>query len=285
VLAVTAEARPSSAPFRLETNESRPTGRLYRRLRKATAEAALPATAAGGVVEQHDIEALPPVVQRYLNFMGVVGRPRDRSFRVRFQGRFRTKPGGPWLPADAWQYNCVNPVRVFVMRLTVGHVLPFYGCDTYLRGRGRLVGTLFGRTVVHGSGAEFDHSEFVIYLNDAVLLAPSMLLGPAITWSEVDQSSFDITASDRGGPATTARVSVDDRGAPVDFRADRYATLPKGIVLAPWHTPIRAWTTDHDRPLPASASVIYELPTGPYCYAEGRFTPGTLVHNLTPDQL
>jgi hypothetical protein len=174
---------------------------------------------------------------------------------------------------------------VFVMRLTVGHVVPFHGCDGYVRGRGRMVGTLFGRTVVHGVGPEFDHSEYVICLNDAVLLAPSMLLESAITWTAVDQNSFDITASDRGGPTITARISVDERGAPVDFLADRYATLPDGTVLAPWHTPIRGWTTDHDRPVPASASVIYELPTGPYCYAEGRFTPGTLAHNLTPDQL
>ena len=84
----------------------RATGRLYQRLRKAAADAALPSGATGAPVTEHDLEPLPPVVRRYLRFMGVLGRPQDWSFRVGFQGRFRTKPGGPWLPAEAWQYNC-----------------------------------------------------------------------------------------------------------------------------------------------------------------------------------
>jgi Family of unknown function (DUF6544) len=266
------------------TYPARPAGPLYERLRKATAEAALPTGSTGNPVTELDIQTLPTAVQRYLRFMGVVGRPRDWSFRVRFQGQFRTKPGGKWLPADAWQYNCIAPARVFVMRLTAGHVVPFYGRDTYIRGHGHMVGTLLGRKVIDGSGAEFDHSELIIYLNDAVLLAPSMLLGSATAWTAVDDDSFEVALTDCGR-TISARVRIDERGAPVDFCADRYATLPHGLVLAPWRTPIENWTTGGDRPLPGSASVTYELPAGPYCYAEGRFTPGTLVHNLAPGRV
>ncbi len=262
-----------------------PTQRLYQRLRRATADAALPPGRPGPSVTDDDVETLPPVVQRYLRFMGVVGRPRDWSFRVRFQARFRIRPGGRWRPADAWQYNsAVDPGRVFVMRLTVGHLVPFDGRDTYIGGRGHMVGTLLGWKVVDGSGQEFDHSELVIYLNDAILLAPSMLLGQATSWSAVDDSSFDVALTDRGR-TVSARVWVNERGAPVDFVADRYATLPHGIVLAPWRTRTQDWTIDAERPMPGPASVSYELPTGPYCYAEGRFTPGTLAFNLQPAQL
>ncbi len=267
------------------STSGRPRGRLYQRLRRATADAALPAGATGPPVSDADIADLPPVAQRYLRFMGVVGRARVWSLRARFQGRFRIRPGGVWLPADAWQYNSsVEPARIFVMRLTVAHLVPFFGQDTYVRGRGHMVGTLFGRKVIDASGDEFDHSELVIYLDDAILLAPSMLLGPATSWTAVDDSCFDVALTDRGR-TVSGRVRVDERGAPVDFVADRYATVPQGLVLAPWRTPVQRWETDDGRPVPGSASVCYELPTGPHCYAEGRFTPGTVAFNVLPAQL
>jgi Family of unknown function (DUF6544) len=235
-------------------------------------------------VTESDIAGLPSTVQRYLRFMRVVGRPPDWSFRVKFEGRFRIRPGARWLPAEAWQYNsAVPPARIFVLRLRVGHLVPFYGRDTYLRGRGHMVGTLFGRKVVDGSGTEFDHSELVIYLNDAVLLAPSMLLTPATSWTAVDDDSFDVALTDRGR-TISGRVEIDQRGAPVNFIADRYATLPQGIVIAPWRTPIQAWQTSSGRPIPGDASVWYDLATGPYCYAEGRFVSDSLGCNVAPDQ-
>src|SRR5215470_6178232 len=262
-----------------------PRGGLYRRLRRTVTDAALPTGAGGPAVTESDIAGLPPAAQRYLRFMGVAGRPRDWSFRVRFRGRFRLRPGGAWLPADAWQYNsAVAPARIFVMRLRLGRLVPLFGRDIYVRGRGHMVGTLFGRKVVDGSGDEFDHSELVIYLNDAVLLAPSMLLNSATRWTGVDDDSFEMELADRGR-TVSARVRLDEHGAPVNFVADRYATLPQGLVLAPWRTPIQRWETNGNRPMPGQASVCYDLPTGPHCYAEGQFIRNTIAFNVPPDQL
>ena len=114
--------------------------------------------------------------------MGVAGRPRDWSFYARFVGRFRRTPGDRWLPAEAWQYNSARPVaRVFVLRVRIAHLVPMVGRDTYLGGRGRMVGTLLGLRVVDGSGDDFDLGELMTYLNDAVLLAPTTLLVPAVS--------------------------------------------------------------------------------------------------------
>lgn len=258
-----------------------PRGRLYHRFLAELAAAGLPAGGTGSPVSETDLAPLPEVARRYLRFMGVVGKPRDWSFRARFVGRFRRRPGDPWMPADAWQYNSVVEVaRVFVMRVTFAHVLPMVARDTYLRGHGRMLGKLLDLfTVVDGKGEEFDHSELLIWLNDAVVLAPSMLLGPATRWAEVDATSFDITFAD-AGRRVTARVFCDERGAPVDFRADRYATLPGGLVLAPWSTPIQGWEVAGERPLPGTAAAMYHLPDGPYSYAEGRFVPSSVAYNV-----
>ncbi|WP_416978057.1 DUF6544 family protein [Streptomyces sp. T028] len=234
-----------------------------------------------------ELAGLPDAVQRYLRFMGVVGRPRDWSFRVRFTGRFRMRPGSGWAAAESWQYNCaVGITRVFALRIRFAHLVPVYGHDTYAHGRGRLRVKVMNRLpVADGSGEEYDISELITCLNDAVLLAPSMLLGPATAWAQVDDRSFDVTLTDVGH-TVTARVFLDERGAPVDFHADRYATLPDGLILARWRTPVTRWVTAPGRrPLPGPATAVYDLPDGPFPYIEGHFVPDSLVHNISPAHL
>ena len=51
-------------------------------------------------------------------------------------------------------------------------------------------------TVEDATGEEYDIGELVTYLNDAVLIAPSMLLAPDVSWAPVDASSFDVSLVD-----------------------------------------------------------------------------------------
>ncbi|MHB9856914.1 DUF6544 family protein [Streptomyces sp. YIM S03343] len=272
----------------LAEGQVRPGGRLYRALTKDVAAAGLRSDhRSAAPVTDADLAGLPDTVQRYMGFMGVVGRPRDRSFRARFTGRFRMRPGSRWAAAEAWQYNsAVDVARIFALRIRFAHLVPVYGHDTYARGRGRLrIKLLDALQVADGHGEEYDISELITYLNDAVLLAPSMLLDPAATWAEVDDHSFDVTLTD-AGHTVTARVFLDERGAPVDFHTDRYATLPDGLALARWRTPVSRWeTAPGRRPVPGPAMAVYDLPEGPFPYIEGRFMPDSLAYNLAPDHL
>jgi hypothetical protein len=134
----------------------------YRSFLREVATADLPTPLTEGArVTEADLAELPAAAQRYMRFMGVVGRPRDWSFVVRFHGRFRRRPGEAWMPCDAWQYNSMFEVaRIFVMRIRFAHVLSMVGRDTYIRGHGRMRGKLLGLvTVVDGHGEEFDIGE------------------------------------------------------------------------------------------------------------------------------
>jgi hypothetical protein len=94
----------------------------------------------GPVVTEQALADLPPVVARYLRFMGVVGQPRHASFRMAVEGRFRRTPTEAWMPAEAWQYNTRTPIaRIFRMRIRMAGFLPIVGHDTYADGHGRLV--------------------------------------------------------------------------------------------------------------------------------------------------
>lgn len=258
---------------------------LTRRFAETVAAAHLPSGPGDeSVVTQEQVDELPVVVRRYLHFMGVIGRPRDWSFRAQFIGRFWLRRGLGWMPAEAWQYNSAISIgRVFVMRVRVAGVVPMIGCDTYLRGHGHMIGKLLDRfTVVDGSGEEFDVGGRTTYLNEAILLAPSMLLGPETTWTEVDARSFDVTLLD-SGRSVTGRVFLDDRGAPVDFSStDRFAALPSGLVRAEWHTPVRSWQTVNGRPTPGPVSAVWHFPHSLLPYIKGEFVANSLAFNIAP---
>jgi hypothetical protein len=231
-----------------------------------------------------DVDGLPDVVQRYLRFMGVVGRPRIWSFRGSFTGRFRLRPNQRWMRCRAMQYNSATEVaRLFRMRIDLAGFVPMVGLDRYDRGEGSMRGKLLGLfTVADGSGPEFDLGELTTYLNDAVLLAPSMLLGPTTTWTEVNAESFVVTLHDRG-LTSTARVTLGRSGAPQWFRTnDRYAALRTGLVRAPWTTHSDHWTTVDGRALPTSSAATWDLPEGPFTYVDGAVVPSSIEWNVDP---
>ena len=165
---------------------------MYRRLSEEVCAAGVGAAGSDPqLVTEDDLAGLPATAQRYLHAMGVVNRPRVWSFQAHITGRFRLKGQGSWLPAEVWQYNsAVEVARFFHMRLDFAAVVPMLGRDTYVGGKGAMDGKVFGLvTVAHAKGPETDMSELVTYLNDAALMAPSMLLGPNITFAAVDERS------------------------------------------------------------------------------------------------
>ena len=144
---------------------------------------------------------------------------------------------------------------------------------------GKLLGLV---TVAHTGGPETDLSELVTYLNDAVLMAPSMLLAPNTSFAAVDDDSFDVTLVD-AGQTVTARVYLNDDGRPVNFSTtDRYADLPGGLVRAQWTTPIDGWRPDGDRFIFTRGSAIWNLPQGPLSYLDFSMSPGGVRYNVAP---
>jgi hypothetical protein len=264
---------------------SSPRGSLFRKFIAEVGAARLPTEPADGEpVSEDDLEDLPEATQRYLRFMGVVGRPRDWSFQARFVGRFRLRERLGWMPAEAWQYNSgLEVARIFVMRLRFLGIIGLIGRDTYVDGQGQMLGRLFDLvTIAEGRGEELNIGELTTYLNDAILIAPSMLLNPATIWHEVDDHSFDVTLSD-AGRSVTGRVFVDERGAPFDFSTtDRFADLPEGFTRAEWRTPVDSWVEIGGRQLPGRFGAVWTLPQGQFPYAEGRLAPGSVSFNVPP---
>lgn len=235
-------------------------------------------------VTDADLASLPTAAQRYLRFMGVVGRPRDWSFRATFHGRFLAK--GEWLDLSAIQYNSAPRIaRLFYMRL------PFFGVsvqgrDFYVAGKGSMVVRpldLF--TVQNSTGEPFDLGELVTWLNDAVNFAPSMLLIPAVEFKTADERAFDLTLTDHGH-RVSARVFIDELGAPTNFRTEDRWYAPPGSksppVRTPWETPVAGYRLVDGRMLPSSGKAVWKRSEGDLAYAEFDIAPSDIRYNVLP---
>lgn len=137
-------------------------------------------------------------------------------------------------------------------------------------------------SVADGAGPGYDVSELATYLNDAVLPAPSMLLRLPVAWSAAGDHAFDVTLRDAGNQVT-ARVHLDDRGAPTVFStADRYRALSRRVVRTRWSTPVQGWRKVGDRWRPTRAAAVWHLAGGPFTYAEFRCALGDASYNVPP---
>jgi hypothetical protein len=238
---------------------------------------------------QTELDELPPAARAYMSFYGVVAsQPKHWSFCMQWTGRFRMAPDRPWMPVEAVQYDLRSPVaRVFHMKARMKRVLPILARDTYVDGRGRMLGRIADLvTVVDGSGREFDRGELVTWLDDCVLFAPSILLGPSTRWSHVDARSFDVAFSDRAC-TVMARVSLDDRGAPVDFEtSDRFLNDPGDpkhpLVRGRWSTPVDSWQRTPAGLFPTRGRAVWHLASGDFPYAEFELVPASLAFDVPP---
>jgi hypothetical protein len=115
-----------------------------------------------------------------------------------------------------------------------------------------------------------------------VLMAPSMLLRPNISFAAVDDDSFEVSLVN-SGQTVSARVFLNDDWRPVNFSTtDRYADLPGGLVRAQWTTPIEGWQPDGDRFIFTRGSAIWNLPDGPLSYLDFTMAPGSVRYNVAP---
>jgi hypothetical protein len=261
ILALAAAVHGGAAwgPFGLNAKYQARTTRALAGLTGAT-----PVTAA-------ELEPLPPAVQRYLRFVGVVGQPHTRAFRARFTGRIRGGPDKPWMSFNGEQHSVVSPpVRVFSMQATM-FGLPVEAFHAYdgdgARMRVRLL-SLF--PLVDARGPEFTRTETVTVLNDLCVMAPAALVDRSILWRERDSRSVEATYTI--GPHTVRAVLMfGDDGALVDFWSDdRPALAPDGVTFVPqrWSTPIGSYRQQGSVRLASQGEARYAAPSGEYAYIQ-----------------
>jgi hypothetical protein len=222
-------------------------------------------------VSEQDLAALPPPVQRYLRYVGVVGQPRVQNYRVRFSGRIRSGPSAAWMPLTAEQYSFADrPTRLFFMQARM-FGLPVEALHEYVDQQASMrVKVLSVARMVNARGAGFTAAETVTLFDDMCVMAPATLIDPAIRWEPVDETHTR-AAFTAAGHTITATLVFDDEGRLIDFFSDDRPSLDadgKSFTRQRWSTPLSSYRAFGPYRLASHGDARYEGAQGAYAYGE-----------------
>lgn len=221
------------------------------------------------LVTEADLAPLPPAVQRYLRFVGVVGKPRVVNFVASFRGTIASSRNAPLMPFTAQQASFFDrPTRLFFIESSRAGV-PFealhacVGADATMRVK---VASLV--TVVDAHGPEMNRSETVTMFNDMCLLAPATLVDPAIAWEALPDGRVKATFENAGN-RIAAVLTFAPTGELTGFESNDRSQSSDGktYLRYPWSTPVRRYRDFHGLKLASEGEAIWREPGGDFTYA------------------
>jgi hypothetical protein len=199
---------------------------------------------ARGPIHEQDLAPLPPLVQKWLKRVGVVGKPHVHSVRLELDGRIRNGEDAPWMPFHATQVSSFDDelTRLFLMKGTLMGV-PWTGYHHYI-GPDAVMDIRAANLVsmVEAHGKEMNQSETVTIFNDVCFLAPGFVVDAGIRWEPVDD--HHMKGSFVRGPFTVSAIfTFNDDGDLVDWRSeDRIQSADgKTFKQLPWSTPVKTF--------------------------------------------
>jgi len=220
------------------------------------------------IVTDEMLRNLPPPVQRYLVYSGVIGKPWVNTIYLKQTGRMKSSPEGKWFPIVAEEYYSINPPTFIWEVWGPGKWLPIiHGRDKYQNGEGGLFIKLFSTfPVANAKGEELNQGAMMRYLNE-MMWFPTAFLSDYISWKAIDENSAQVTLSVKD-KTVNAVIYFDDQGKLVNFIAKRYMSKDGGFSLETWETPISGYNEINGFNLPTKGSALWKLDDGDYKYIE-----------------
>jgi len=227
-----------------------------------------------GILQESDLYHLPPAVQKYLRFTGVVGKEKALNARLKFEGKIKSKPGDSWMTFSSEQFNFFDqPTRIFYIKARKNGIQA-RGIHLYKEEKAIMVVKLAGLfKVVDAKGKEMDQGETVTVFNDMCFMAPSTLADKSINWEIIDSMTVKARYTN-GNISIGATLFFNGDGALVNFTSlDRFETAD-GIIYKnfPWSTPVKEYKEFNGFRIASAASTIYHRPDGDFCYGEFNLT-------------
>ncbi len=234
------------------------------------------------ILTLEDIRLLPEPVQKYLVYVGAIGKPRIQNVKAVFNGSMKRNLKSGWMAIMSRQYNFFDsPARYFYINAKMSGI-PFDGLHVYSGSEATMqikVASMF--QVVDARGEKMNHGETVTVLNDMCFLAPAVLIDVNIQWETIDSHSVKaIYTNDK--ITVSAVLKFNQMGELIDFMSDDryYCEDGKTYLRYTWSTPIGNYKEIDGRKVPSYGEAIWHIPyEGEFCYA--RFDLKEIEYNCT----
>jgi hypothetical protein len=242
-----------------------------KRVYKAEVAKVLESASAQGsnILIMEDIKHLPEPVQKYLIYVGAIGKEKIRSFRIVFEGEFKTDPEKDWSKMTAVQYSSLKDItRLYFMEMKMSG-LPIVGLHKYADAKAIMLVKLAGLvTVADGKGEEMSQGETVTVFNDMCMFAPASLIDERIQWESIDPLTVKATF-DNKGIKVSAFLYFNGKGELINFVSDDryYSPTGKTYQKIRWSTPVKEYKDYNGIKISSGGEAVWSFPEGDYYYA------------------
>lgn len=221
------------------------------------------------ILTEDDIKHLPEPVQKYLIYVGAIGKEKLRNFRIVFDGEFKTDPKKDWTKMTATQYSELKDTkRLYFMQMRM-FGLPIVGLHKYADAKAIMLVKLAGLiTVADGKGEEMNQGETVTVFNDMCIFAPASLIDERIQWESIDPLTVKATFNNNV-IKISALLYFNDKGELINFVSDDryYSPTGKTYQNIRWSTPVKEYKYYNGIRISSGGEAIWSFPEGEYCYA------------------
>ena len=228
------------------------------------------------ILTESDLQTLPPPVQRYLRYVGVVGKPKVVSVFAEINGEMSQREGA-YFPLTAEQYNFFDqPTRLFFMKGQMfGLTVPGY--HRYQEKSASMDIRLFGLfPVVKVDGEVMFEADTVTMFNDMCLMAPATLIDQRITWQEIDDLTVKGTFTNQG-TTISAMLYFNEEGQLINFVSnDRWEV--SAMKQYPFSTPVSEYRNINGYNLPTYGEIIWHYPDSDFVY--GKLHIKNVIYNI-----
>lgn len=229
------------------------------------------------ILSKEEIQHLPTIVQKYLEYVGAINRPKVKNVKAVFEAEMRSKTQD-WFKLKTEQHNFFDKYeRLFFLKANVKG-MPTQGYHLYKNGKSSMTIKLLSMIpVVSISGDEMFESETVTLLNDMCFLAPATLIDERIRWEEISSKSVKATFTNNA-TTVSAILYFNDKGQLVNFESlDRYDV--NKMKKYKFSTPLKNYKPINGFNLANYGEAIWHYPEGEFVY--GRYHLKEIQYNLT----
>lgn len=228
------------------------------------------------ILPEQKISHLPPIVQKWMQRSGAIGKPITGMARIEQRGSMLTKPGGSWMPFTAKQYTALqNPGFVWQTEMGDNPFMTIGGRDYYLDGKGGMnISLMYLYPIVQARGPEIDQGSLVRYLAEIVWF-PSAAANTNINWEPVNDTTARATLR-VGGTTATGTFFFNQEGDCTAFEAPRYMISNGTTTLEQWGVQSKAFREFDGVRVPYQSEITWKLKGGDYTWLKLEITGLTL---------
>ncbi len=221
---------------------------------------------------EHELEDLPPAVQRFMRRNLDDGTPHLSCVRLRQSGNLRERPGQPWTEFEAEQYVVAStPALLWVARLRPFPLVWIDSRELLVQGRAHMLSKIF--STISSVDRDDDATRRALLLRwmaESVFVPSALLTREGLSWTTLDDDRAELTVRD-GDIEVHGIFVFDSKGDVLRFESeDRPWTGDSRPQTAMWIAEFSEHRAFGGLNIPTSIALRWELDGQTFPYQQAK---------------